>query len=371
MIFNGNGDNVTFDVIIGNPPYHQETNGGNRDNAYIPIYDKFVYGAESLNPSYIVLIIPSRFLSGGTKVLDKLRSRFIECKKVQQIHYYDRSHDIFKNADIMGGVLYYLYNRNYDTEMCEFYNHRIIEQNQETIDKVLSVSNRKLDEYSKENNKKIEYTIIADNIQNKIVSKVYSIINYNKLQSVSDYVLPVTPFGLLRNFVDSPEETEDKKIKVFCSKGEYTYTDINSIEKNRELVDTYKVIVGYNTNYAGADGEKQSNGNHKVLFSPMILEPGEVCTTSFIVVSCWRDKESAQNMLNYLKTKFSRALIASTISGLGLTERNFRFIPKINMQNTYSDDQLYKIFGLDTLIIDTETGQTAAQYIEQTITTME
>lgn len=100
---NGNGENMTFDVIIGNPPYHQETNGGNRDNAYTPIYDRFIYSAELLNPSYMGLIIPSRFLSGGTIVLDRLRSRFVDCKRIQQIHYYDRSHDIFENADIMGG----------------------------------------------------------------------------------------------------------------------------------------------------------------------------------------------------------------------------------------------------------------------------
>lgn len=213
--------------------------------------------------------------------------------------------------------------------------------------------------------------VIADNIQNQIVNKVYRAIIDNQIHSISDYVLPVTPFGLKRDFMDSSEESENKKIKVICSKGEYTYTNIGSVKKNRELVDTYKVIVGYNTNYAGADGEKQSNGNHKVLFSPMILKPGEVCTTSFIVVSCWRDKESAENMLSYLKTKFSRALIASTVSGLGLTERNFRFVPAINMSRTYQDDQLYKIFGLDTLIVDTATGQTAAQYIEQTIAPME
>ncbi len=68
---------MQFDVIIGNPPY-QLNDGGARRHADLPT---FVKQAKKLDPRYLSLVIPSRWMAAG-KCLDEFRSAMLNDTRI-------------------------------------------------------------------------------------------------------------------------------------------------------------------------------------------------------------------------------------------------------------------------------------------------
>lgn len=99
------GKKVKINAIVGNPPY-QVMDGGGTGSSAQAIYNKFVEVGKCLNPNYLTMIIPSRWMTGG-KGLDKFREAMLADTHIRLLHDYLDSHECFPTVAIEGGVCYF------------------------------------------------------------------------------------------------------------------------------------------------------------------------------------------------------------------------------------------------------------------------
>lgn len=344
---------MKFDVIIGNPPYQEKTGGGSSTEVAMPLYNRFIEKALKLNPDYISMIVPSRWMSGGKSVLDDLRRTIVEGKQLNKVYNYDVSTDVFKGVDIAGGVQYFLIDTQHTFDEVEFHNLKVVD-NQLQDD----VVHRPIGEYKYiDARSKEQYMIITDNKSASIIEKVMQVCKQQGLKRFDSSVLQYRPFGLSSDYEGSVIENAHYTIKVICSNSRETYACLDDITSNQDKIEKYKVCAAKVTcEHAG-----MSNSAMNVLSKPFIVNPGEVCSMTYLVLSLHDRLQEAMNCMGYIKTKFARFLIRTTLSGMNMTSRNYIFIPYLDFNEVWTDQQLYEKFNLTQEEID---------YIESTIKPM-
>lgn len=87
------GGDMQFDVIIGNPPYQLEADAAGQN--VMPIYNKFVAQAKKLEPRFISLVIPSRWMAGG-KWLDEFRAEMLSDRRLSTLVDYPNALRFFQ-----------------------------------------------------------------------------------------------------------------------------------------------------------------------------------------------------------------------------------------------------------------------------------
>ncbi|MCA0425962.1 MAG: Eco57I restriction-modification methylase domain-containing protein [Bacteroidetes bacterium] len=309
--------NMKFDVIVGNPPY-QLSDGGAGASA-IPLYHKFVEQAKKLNPKYLAMIVPARWFAGG-RGLDEFRKEMQNDKRIKTLIDYPKSRECFPGVDIAGGVCYFLWDRDYNGP-CKFISR---------IRETETVSERFLDEFE---------MVLRDNVGISIVHKVIS----TKEKMMSEVVLRVSPFGLRSYERGKPKEFKDS-VKIISSAGE-GYIEKSSVAKNHELIDNFKVCIGYlNPDRAGVNNA--ADGMVNVTTKVRLLEKNTVVTETYIIPYTSPDYDKVFNCANYIRTKFVRFLIQLTLSSMHIAQKNFSFVPLQDFTETWTDEKLYAKYGL-------------------------
>lgn len=102
---------MKFDAIVGNPPYHAD-DGGAQASAKA-LYNQFVGISKGLNPSYMTIIMPSRWYAGG-KNLDDFREEMLNDPHIQELHDFLHPEEIFPGTNNRGGICFVTWNKTHD-----------------------------------------------------------------------------------------------------------------------------------------------------------------------------------------------------------------------------------------------------------------
>ena len=313
--------NMKFDVIIGNPPYQLETGGGAYDKKASPIYHHFVNTAKAMNPSYLSMIIPSRWM-GGIRGLEDFKNDMLGDGKLKRLVDYENSKEVFSGPDIPGGICYFLWDKNYSGKC-----------------KISSISNNKITN-SERDLSQFDILIRFEEAY-KIVNKVKSKTN----DFMIDLVSSSTPFGLITS--ERPDKSGDLFLLSSSGRGPIKSSRIT---RGYNLIEKHKVI----TSKASHDhaGRPDKDGKRRVLSKLEILPPGEVCTQSYVVVGAFDTSAEANNQIEFLKTKFARFLITTLSFTQDIYKRVFGFVPLVDFNEEWNDEKLNKLFSLTKSEID-------------------
>jgi site-specific DNA-methyltransferase (adenine-specific) len=76
------------------------------------------------------------------------------------------------------------------------------------------------------------------------------------------------------------------------------------------------------------------------------LAPNEVCTETYLVLDTFEKKEFANNMCTYISTKTFRFLLLQALTSIHITKESFLFVPLQDFSHPWTDEMLYKKYGL-------------------------
>ncbi|MCM1009062.1 MAG: Eco57I restriction-modification methylase domain-containing protein [Ruminococcus flavefaciens] len=327
--WNRSDDKMTFDAVIGNPPYQLETGGSKRQAK--PVYNLFVESGKKLNPSYLSMIMPSRWFAGGMG-LNEFRDSMTNDSSVERLIDYTNAKDCFPQISISGGICYFVWNSSYNGD-CNITN--IINGNSNTTSRPLN-----------------EFPILVR--YNSAVSILHKVMK-DGFVSIDTIISPLMPFGLSTKYRGKANRDANKNITLYSSE-DITYISKDEIKKGLEYLPSYKVMISKMS--AEHAGEPNKDGMFNVITkSTRVIMPNEVCTHSYFLIGNYNNKTEADNTLLYLKTRFVRFLIMMSLSAVNLSKLVFGFVPiqdytsaaDIDWSKSISeiDKQLYTKYGLD------------------------
>jgi site-specific DNA-methyltransferase (adenine-specific) len=310
------GDDMQFDVVIGNPPYQLASDGGTRD---IPIYHKFVDAAVSLDPKYVSMVTPSRWFAGGLGLTD-FRDRMLNGGRLRVLVDYARMDAVFPGVDFEGGVSYFLWDRDHDGE-CEVTYF--------VGDETPVTSLRNLGEFD---------VFVRHPIALEILRKVLAA----QEPSITEVMATNNEFGLVTNFTDfKGERSMTNGVAIHAIRDGHRvigWMPLEALPKGQALVGRWKVLI------PKSYGERGSIPA-QILGPTLIAEPPSASTQTYVFMYA-ESEVKARYMAHYATTRFFRFLLSLRKITQHAAKPVYRWVPQQSWDRNWNDEDLYEKYQL-------------------------
>ena len=333
-----NQDIMKFDVIIGNPPY-QEESVGDQKTMQPPVYHYFIDEAYKLS-DIVELIHPARFLFDAGATPHSWNMKMLNDTHLKTIWYEENCKEVFPNQDIKAGIVCTYRNTKKDFGPIEIFT-KYAELN--TI--IHKVKNK--EGFSSMASIVVSRTAYRfTNVMHKEYPEAESQLSKGHAYDVSTNI-----FERLPQIFHCTKPTDGKEYIGIYGRTEsdraVMYVRRDYIKQVSNL-DSYKLFLP-KASGTGVFGE--------AITVPVIGDKAVGNTETFISIGNFNDRTQAENCKFYICSKFARTLLNVLKTTQDITPQKWAYVPlqdftpssDIDWSKSIAeiDEQLFDKYGLD------------------------
>ena len=316
---------MKFDYVIGNPPFQEDRQG--ESTTALPVYHTFMDSAHSVGNA-VELITPARFLFNAGRTPKSWNEQKLNDEHFKVLHFEKDASTIFPSTEIKGGVAITYRDRKKTFEPIGTFT--IYNELNSILSKVRHLAN---------NNSFSRLGFVASKFDKRLFNDYPQYAGHERRMSSN-----VLSFDC---FHDVSGKNDILIYGIVGRQRQGRFINKKYVDLTDENINLYKIVM------PKADG----NGNFgDALVTPEILKPGSGFTHTFLGIGGFATNNEANSALQYIKSKFFRALLGVLKVTQDLNADKFQYIPLQDFTSSSDidwsksvaqiDQQLYRKYKL-------------------------
>lgn len=335
---------MKFDFVIGNPPYqdpYKNADGTdiNKGSGANSIYNDFMDAAEKISDK-VLLITPGRFLFNAGSTPKSWNKKKLNDTHFKVLEYESNSDLIFPSLSnpIKGGVAITYFDKNAEFGAIGVFTkykdlnsiiHKVMKHTKESLEIICITS----------------YAYRFTMRSHQDFPQMVQLMSKGHSHDLTSNCMEVLPFI----FYDEEPRDKHKYVRILGRKNNQRLYKYIRKDYINDVPNLYKWKIFISKASGNGDfGEK--------IAEPVIGEIGLGSTETFMSIGLFDEKETAENLCKYIKTKFLRTMLGILKVTQDLSPSKFGYVPiqdftlksDINWSKSIReiDKQLYKKYKL-------------------------
>lgn len=334
---NGGNLNMKFDVVVGNPPYQEDSVGGSTSNA--PIYNLFMDSAYSISDKAL-LITPARFLFNAGATPKSWNEKMLNNAHLKVVFFEEDATKVFPTTSIPGGVAITFHDNTRKFSPIQVFTSNPL---------LISIMNKVATSDETVSN------IVSGRGVYKLTDKALE--DIPKIESIQSQGhkrdVGTGAFEILENIIyfENLSTSEDEYVMIYGLKNSKRIF----MWMKKAYLDYPKSFEQYKVFISKANGAALINGT--IVGTPFVAEKMVGATETFLTIGGFDQRSEAENLAKYIKTKFVRVLVSILKATPNNTRETWSKVPlqDFTLQSDIDwtksileiDRQLYAKYGLD------------------------